>query len=271
MHPSGGAGVYHALVLAASRGAPDPVAKLQGLDHKCLVRAAGQPMLQRVVAALQASASVDRIAICVDDPAVLDAVPAIAPAVRSGAVVAVSSNATPASSVVHAVAELDDPFPLLITTADSVLLTPELVDLFCREASSSGAQVAAGLAPASVILRDYPNAKRTFLRFGKERYSSCNLFALREPAGLAVVRFWTRVEPHRKRPWKLIGTFGPVPLARYVLGRLTLAEAMDRASAKFGVTVAAIEIPHAEAAMDVDKPEDLALAEQILRRRPGGR
>ncbi len=268
--PPGGAAVYHALVLAASRGREDPVARLQGLDHKCLARVAGQPMLQRVVGALQASASVDRIAICVDDPAVLDAVPAIAAAVRSGAVVAVASDATPASSVIRAVAELDDPFPLLITTADSALLTPELVDLFCREASSTGAQVAAGLAPASVILRDYPNAKRTFLRLGKERYSGCNLFALSAPAGLAVVRFWIRVEPYRKRPLKLIGAFGLVPLARYLLGRLTLAEAMARASAKFGVTVAAVVIPHAEAAMDVDKPEDLVLVEEILRRRHGG-
>ena len=181
-----------------------------------------------------------------------------------------SSDAPPALSVLRAAAELVDPFPLLITTADNALLTPELVDLFCREATSTGAQVAVGLAPASVILRDYPNAKRTFLRLGKERYSGCNLFALSEPAGLAVVRFWTRIEPYRKAPLRLIGAFGLVPLARYVFGRLTLAEAMARASAKFGVTVAAVEIAHAEAAMDVDKPEDLALVEEILNRRPGG-
>ena len=68
VRPSGGATVYHALVLAASRGPTDPVAQSQGLSHKCLVRAAGQPMLQRVVAALQASASIGRIAISIDDP-----------------------------------------------------------------------------------------------------------------------------------------------------------------------------------------------------------
>lgn len=270
VRPPGGATVYHALVLAASRGPADPVAQSQGLTHKCLVQAAGQPMLQRVVAALQASASIGKITISIDDPTVLEAVPALAPAVRSGAVVAVSSDATPALSVVRAATQLEDPFPLLITTADSALLTAELVDLFCREAASTGAQVAAGLAPASVILRDHPSAKRTFLRFGDERYSSCNLFALRGPAGLAVVRFWTGIEPYRKRPWKMIAAFGMVPLVRFALGRLTLAEAMTRASAKFGVSVAAVEIAHAEAAMDVDKPEDLVLVEKILRNRPAG-
>jgi hypothetical protein len=39
---------------------------------------------------------------------------------------------------------------------------------------------------------------------------------------------------------------------------------MARISARLGVAVAAVKMPMAEAAIDVDKAEDLALVEQIL-------
>ena len=45
------------------------------------------------------------------------------------------------------------------------------------------------------------------------------------------------------------------------------SEAMARASRLLGCPVAAVSIPIGEAAIDVDRPEDLALAEAILARR----
>ena len=50
---SGATASVTALVLAASRrGSDDPVAALVGESHKCLVKIAGKPMLERVVQAL---------------------------------------------------------------------------------------------------------------------------------------------------------------------------------------------------------------------------
>ena len=45
---------------------------------------------------------------------------------------------------------------------------------------------------------------------------------------------------------------------------------MARASAVIGARVAAVRLPFAEAAIDVDKPADLELVEAILGRRAGG-
>ena len=61
--------------------------------------------------------------------------------------------------------------------------------------------------------------------------------------------------------------FGWRPLLAYLLGRLTLDDAMARASSIIGARIAAVVVPYAEAAIDVDKPADLALAETILARR----
>ncbi|MCG8693034.1 MAG: nucleotidyltransferase family protein [Minwuiales bacterium] len=262
--PSAAPRRYSALVLAGSRGPDDPMTRSLGVAHKCLIDIAGRPMLLRVLEALRASDSVGSIAICIDDAAVLRSVPQIAAWLDAGEVRAVSSDATPSLSVIRAAGEMAEPFPLLITTADSPLLTPEMVDRFCRGAAEGGAQVAAGLAPATVILRDYPTAIRTFLKFRDGWYSGCNLFAMTEPAALEVARFWARTERHRKRPWKLIGAFGLGSLLLFLFRRLTLDDAMRRASRILGVSVAAVTIPVAEAAIDVDKPADLELVREIL-------
>lgn len=257
---------FTALVLAASRP-QDPMARASGVSHKALVPAGGAPMLARVIAALQASRSVGRIAVCIEDRAVLDGLPALAAKAACGAITIVASEPTPSRSVLHAIAELPDALPLLVTTADHPLLSAEMVDFFCDAARGTGADLAAGLAPASVILRDYPAAQRTFLRFRDDRYSGCNLFALLTPQAAAAVRFWTRAEQHRKRPWRLARSFGFGSLLLFALGRLTLDDAMRRASQKVGAAVAAVRMPYAEAAIDVDKPADLVLVEEILRRR----
>ena len=60
--------------------------------------------------------------------------------------------------------------------------------------------------------------------------------------------------------------FGLGALIRYALGLSTLEATMARASAIVGVRAVAIPLPFAEAAIDVDKPVDLALVEAILAR-----
>jgi CTP:molybdopterin cytidylyltransferase MocA len=56
-------------------------------------------------------------------------------------------------------------------------------------------------------------------------------------------------------------------LLRFLLGALSLEAAMRRLSRIIGATVCAVEMPFAEAAIDVDKPADLTLAERILAQR----
>ena len=75
---------------------------------------------------------------------------------------------------------------------------------------------------------------------------------------------WHRVENDRKQPWRLVQSFGIVPLLRYALGTLTLDAAFAAASRTLGVKVAPVLLPFAEGAIDVDKPSDLELAESIL-------
>ncbi len=265
---SPGDGRFTALVMAGRRPGPDALAESAGVSHRCLVRAGGVPMLGRVVSALAHSPSVGRIAVSIDEPEVLSQAVELAGVDEDRRPVAVPCAETPSRSVLRAVEEMPATAPLLVTTADHALLTPALVERFCAEAVGSGAQLAAGVSTASVIQAAYPGTRRTYLRFREGGYSGCNLYAVLEEAGLRAVAFWGQIERERKRPWRMALALGPVLLIRYLLGRLSLADAARHISSLTGVDCRAVVLPVAEAAIDVDKPEDLALVEAILQQRP---
>jgi CTP:molybdopterin cytidylyltransferase MocA len=258
--------IFNALVLAGSRGSSDPVAAAAGMPQKCLVPAGGTPMLCRVLDTLVASPGIGRVLVTLQDPSAIagDAQLQRRLGQRVGLV---AGDATPSLSVAAAIAQIPEPFPLLVTTADHPLLTPEMVGHFLTAAAASGADVAAGLTASGVLLASYPESRRTWLRFRDERYSGANLFALLTPEAMAAVRFWRRVEADRKKPWRIARAFGLGSLLGYALGLLTLEAAMRRISRVMGCEARAIPLPFAEAAIDVDKPADLALVEAILARR----
>jgi len=85
-----------------------------------------------------------------------------------------------------------------------------------------------------------------------------------------MVEFWSHVERERKHPLRLIRTLGGLVLIRYVLGCLSLSEALDRLGRRLDLQVKEVLLPFPEAAIDVDTPEDLALAEKILMERRKG-
>lgn len=257
----------HVLVLAGRRGAADPVAAEAGESHKCMVPVAGQTMLLRVLRALLTARSVATVSICLDDPDVLRGDPALMAEIAGGDVALVAAGPSPAQSVGLTLADPAQAFPVLVTTADNVLLTADLVDRFCDEAAAGGATLAAGFAPKTILQAAYPDAKRTYVEFRDDGYSGCNLFFLRDRGALGVVRFWSELERHRKKPLRLIRAIGFGPLLRFLIKRPDLAGGMRILSGVVGVPVGAVVLPVAEAAMDVDKPEDLVIAEEILNRR----
>jgi len=249
-------------VLAGRRGEGDGDA-LPG-PHRALVDVAGVPMLLRVVRTLRATPRVGRLLVSIDDAAALDAVPELRALVASGALETHQSLDSPSRSVQDVLASLPRGEPALVTTADHALLTPEMVQGFLGAADATGADVVAGAVGASLLRARYPESRRTLLRLGREGYHGANLFAFRTDDSRGAAAFWVRAERFRKQPWRLAGVFGPITLVRFLLRRLDLDAALERISDAIGVQVRVALLPFPEAAIDVDRPDDLALANQIL-------
>ncbi|KAA5604066.1 NTP transferase domain-containing protein [Roseospira marina] len=255
-----------AIVLAGSRGPSDPVAAAAGVSHKALAPVAGVPMLARVLDTLASVPRIGRIVVVIERPDLVREHPAFAR--FQDRLTILPAAPSPSRSVLAALDHDPAPGSYLVTTADHPLLTPAMVEhLWTHQPAEADAAV--GLARSETIQAAYPDTRRTYLRFRDGAYSGCNLFVLRTPAARAVVTFWRRVEQDRKKPWRMIRLLGPGLLLAYALGRLTLPTVLAALGRRTGTTLAAVEMPFADAAVDVDRPGDLALAEAILARRAG--
>lgn len=253
----------NALILAGSRGPDDPMAKAAGVSHKALLPVAGMPMLLRVVQALRALPGVARIYVCIEDARVISGVPALAALERDGVLEVVPAAESPAASVAAVLRRIDLKQPLLVTTGDHPLLTPAILQRFLQ-AAPQACDIAVALAPADVVAAAYPGAIRTFYRLGRRRFSGCNLFLVRAPSAARAADFWRRMETHRKRPLRLIWEVGPLALLGVLLGLMNAEQCFAYLSRRTGAVIKHVELPIAEAAVDVDKPADLELVERIF-------
>ena len=249
-----------ALILAGSRGPHDPVAALGKVAHKALTPIAGRPMLAFVLDAVRTVPEVDRIFICIDAETDLRPVTNGTPFNR------IPPASSPAASVIAGLQAIDGDRPLLITTADHPLLTPQIIAYFLAHAPKD-ADLCVGLAEAETITKAFPEGKRTFYRLAGSGYSGCNLFLARRPGAARVADYWRRMEGHRKNPLRLVREIGIGALIRYALGLLSLDGAFRHVSKLTSARISPVILPFAEAATDVDKPSDHALVEGILKRR----
>ncbi len=235
-----------AVVLAGSRGGRDPVAAYADVTEKALIPIGEVTMLARVLAAL-AAAGVGRMLVSANAPAVL------AEAGRHGAAT-MAAAAGPSASTAAALDRLGA--PLLVTTGDHALLRPEWVIDFVAKVEP-GVDVAVLLARREAIERAAPGSRRTYLRFSDGDWSGCNLFLLATPEADRMIELWQQVERDRKRPWRIVRRLGIGLLVRYLLGRLSLADAVAHLGRRVGVVAAIVEASDGLAAVDVDKPDDL--------------
>ena len=256
--------LWTAIILAGQRPEGDPMAAYCNVQYKALIPINGLTMLERVTRALLASPYIGRIVVMAQSPEDLKAglIPDLAK--REG-ITFVESNDGIATSI-HSVIGTDiAPWPVLVTTADNALLTGDILDSFFQ--GHNGQDVAVGVVERQTMLSAYPDARRTWLKFRGGAYSGANLFALHNKAAKPAVAFWSAVEKDRKKGWKIFANFGPWLLLRALSRTIGFKKAMAQAGKRMGLRAEPIILPIAEAAIDVDKPDDLELVTGILERR----
>ena len=253
--------MFTALVLAGDRGAHE--ADNFG-GRKALLEIGGKPMIGHVLAALAGAADAGDVYIIAND--VQDIEQGL---IRKGEDVRrirfIEGAETPVKSVIKIVETLKPPYPLLVVTADNPLLTTAVIDDFCAAAKKqAGADVAVALAQKSKLDEIMPNASRSFVHLKEDAYKGCNVFALLGAGAMPGLRFWVDVERDRKKALKLVSAFGFGMLVRVLFRRITLEEAVARASAVMGLQVKPILVDDVRIAVDVDRRHHLALVAPLL-------
>ncbi|MDP8994324.1 MAG: NTP transferase domain-containing protein [Pseudomonadota bacterium] len=259
---------FTAIVLAAQRGGRlDPLADRAGVSHKCLVPIAGKPLLEHVLRALTVVPGLSRIHISIEK----EAVPAIraVPGACGGLGIPVDyvPAATNLADSVYAAAHGVDE-PMLITTADNVLLTPEAIEKVVAR-MRDGAEVVVAMATREAVLAAHPDGQRRFYRFTDAQYSNCNLYGLSGDKAVRLAEAFRSGGQFAKNPKRVAEAFGLVNLLILRFGLVSLEGAMRRLSRRFGVRAEAVVLGDGAHAIDVDNGRTYEVARLLLLRRAG--
>jgi GTP:adenosylcobinamide-phosphate guanylyltransferase len=247
------------IVLAGQRPGPDMLAQHFALERKALVPVRGEPMICHVVRTLHMSPHIGKIVILSQDVEYLrSAVDA------AGGAILVESQNSISLSIKAQTEILGFSSPLLVTTADHPLLTVEMIDEFVRHADGD---VAVAMVERQTMLRQFPDAQRTWLRFSDGAWSGANLFALMTQKSSFALELWADAEQDRKKAWRLFLHFGLLLAIRALTRTIGLHQAMEKAGKRLGLDAQLVPMSDPVAAIDVDKLSDHVLAEKILTER----
>jgi hypothetical protein len=157
----------------------------------------------------------------------------------------------------------------LVTASDLPMLSRAALDQFLDIALASGADLVYACVERSVHEARFPEIPHTWARLRDGTFCGAGCIAIRPRVLPALERILDRLGAARKNPLALAGVFGWDVLARYALGFLTMRAVEKRASALLDAPARAAVCTHAEIAVNVDRPGDVALAEAALARSEG--
>jgi GTP:adenosylcobinamide-phosphate guanylyltransferase len=257
------------LVLAGRRSSTlDPLAAKMGVSHKALVPVAGEAMVGRVLRIAAETFPDAPLFVSVEDFSVIAAEPTVARLHASGRLNAVEAQHHIVDSVVHASAATG--FPLLITTADNVLMTPEGMRLMVENGARSGADALVMMAEKQDILAAHPDGQRRFYQLRGGGYSNCNLFWLGSDRALKATEGFRYGGQFAKRKKDAVRALGLLTLFLYASKLATLQALFRHLSRRFGVRIAPLVAADGRLAIDVDNERTHRVAEEILARETNG-
>ncbi|MEO0643923.1 MAG: NTP transferase domain-containing protein [Pseudomonadota bacterium] len=257
-----------ALIMAGKRsGVLDPLAERAGVAQKAVVPVNGVPMVARVAAAVAACPGVDAIRIVAHEPEEIAAQPVIARLIEDGRLTMAEGKFNIVDSVVSGAQGAD--FPLLITTADNCLVTPEGYAEFIGKCLAAQAGGAAGLARKEDVQAADPEGQKRFYEFRDGGFSNCNMYWIGSAKALSAAEIMREGGQFVKFPRRIIKAFGLLNLIRFRLGTGSKEKLFEQISKRFGFKLVPIELSDGHYAIDVDNERTFAVTEKILKRREG--
>ncbi|MFC7536422.1 nucleotidyltransferase family protein [Sphingomonas sp. GCM10030256] len=248
---------WTALLLAGSRPEGDPFAESMGSIHKALIPVGGEPMVLRPLRALLSSPAIRHVRVASQSP---EPVAAVIPA--DPRVSIARSQSTIAATLSALCKDPGTRFPVLVTTADHALLTPAMIAEFT--AASRDCDIGVAFVESQPLLARFPNAQRTWLRFGSGKYSGANLFALNTPQAAVAIERWRSIEQDRKKGWRVLLQLGLPLFLGAVLRVHDIQQTAANLGRKLGIVIKPVVMSDPLAAIDVDKPADHVLVEEII-------
>jgi len=251
-----------AIVMA--NGEADKLACKLGATHKALLDIGGRTMLDRVLAALQASPEIGRIVVACRKGG------PVAEALRGRVDLAETEAPTFLDGINAGFAAMPEVSRALLVTCDMPLLSPEAVGAMVSEAAAKpNTDLLYAMVEIERTRKAYPEAHRTAIRFKEGSYTAAGVCAVSrrfvEECGPILLAAFKQ----RKSKIGMTRLFGIGFLAKFALGILSVEGLVKRAEEMLTCSCAAVNLPFAECGFDVDTERDLIAARAYVARVDG--
>jgi hypothetical protein len=242
----------------------DPLAAKMGVSHKALVPVAGEAMVGRVLRIAAEAFPASPLFVSVEDFSIIAEEPTVARLRAQGRLTPVGAEHHIVDSVVEA--SRTTGFPLILCTADNVLMSVEGFRAIAETGSGPGVDGVVMMAEKKDILAAHPDGQRRFYAFRGGAYSNCNLFWLSGPQAFKAIESFRYGGQFAKRKRDAVRALGLTTLFLYV-SRLSTVHGMFRHfSRRFGVKLRAFVAKDGRLAIDVDNERTHRVAEEIIAR-----
>ncbi|MCG0277894.1 MAG: nucleotidyltransferase family protein [Thermanaeromonas sp.] len=227
-----------------------------GVSTEALLPVGGRPMVTWVIGALRKSGYLEEL--------VLVGPPDLSELAREEGVRWVLAGSTAVESALNGYQALQGSQWILLSTADLPLLTPEAVRDFLERCFKAEADLYYPIVTRQSVEEKFKGARRTYVRLREGTFTGGNLALIRGDTFTSCALKGEKLVKLRKSPLGLARQIGPLFILKFILGRLTLAEAERSFSRLLGVRGTAVITPYPEIGVDVDKPEDWELVSRIF-------
>lgn len=243
----------HCLILAGGHVRPeDPLYPYTQGKPKALIDMGGQTMLQRVVAALQASRQVEDVLVVGIAPEQAGDLQFARPVEflpDQGGMVANMLAGCDWFQANRPGAEM-----ILGCSADIPAITPAIVDAFVEKCRPWDRAIYYNFVDRETLEARYPNSHRTYSKLNGMEVAGGDMVI----AGVDVVRrnreLIESLTGARKQPWRIARIVGVGFLLKFLFRRVTFADIEATAGRIIGAPVKVVLGGPAELAMDADKP-----------------
>jgi len=147
-------------------------------------------------------------------------------------------------------------------TSDIPLLAGEMVDWFVGAAD--GGDATAGVIRRETVERRYPEYPNAYWKLTDGEFTAADFVVFRPDRVPGVAGKLRPLANARKNAIQTARLIGPGLLVRFLLRRLSVAQAQRHISKSLDLDLRIIDVPHPEMGLDVDEAEHLAVFERLL-------
>ncbi len=255
-----------AIVIAGGIPQPDqPLYQYTQGKAKAMLDIAGKPMVQWVLDALGNAKKVDNV--------IIIGLPKEAEITCKKPTYHIPNQGRMLANIEAGIRKMREINPqaeyVLSVSSDIPAITGEMIDWLVDTAMQSKHDIYYGVVKKEIMEARYPGSNRTFTKLADMEVCGADIHIAHhsmttDPVHLAK---WEVLIGKRKQPLKQAASIGFLTLLLLLLGRLSLEDAVKRATKKLNFTGRAIIFPYAEAAMDVDKPHQLEILRADLEKK----